>query len=58
MLLILNCIALCIFQLETYLIWFDRRNVFNLLPIGFCFSAYIFPLIVNDGFRVNSKSLN
>lgn len=41
--IILNCIALCIFSIGTYFVWWDRRNVMNHLLIGFCIIGYIIP---------------
>jgi hypothetical protein len=42
------CLSLVVFSLGTYLIWFDRRNVFNHLAIGLCFVAYIIPIFIID----------
>ncbi|MBB6240096.1 hypothetical protein HDC90_004760 [Pedobacter sp. AK013] len=42
------CLSLCIFYLGTYVIWFDRRNIFNHFFIGFCLVAYVIPVCVID----------
>lgn len=45
---LINLIALIIFQIGTYLVWFDKKNIFNHYYIGFCIVAYIIPLFVID----------
>ncbi|WP_295651124.1 O-antigen polymerase [uncultured Mucilaginibacter sp.] len=39
-------ITLTIFSIGTYFIWFDKRNIFNHISIGFCFVAYVIPAFV------------
>lgn len=46
--IILNCIALCILSIGTYLIWWDKRNVPNHMLIGFCIVGYIIPTFILD----------
>lgn len=45
---IIICITLCTFALGTYIIWFDKKNVFNHILIGLCFVAYIIPVCIFD----------
>ncbi|AMR32932.1 hypothetical protein A0256_16655 [Mucilaginibacter sp. PAMC 26640] len=45
---IILCISLCTFTIGSYLIWFDRKNVFNHALIGVCFVAYIVPICIID----------
>ncbi|MBE9585157.1 oligosaccharide repeat unit polymerase [Mucilaginibacter sp. JRF] len=57
--IIINCIALCAFSIGTYAIWFDRKNVFNHMLIGFCIVGYIIPcLLVDFDFIVSKEILN
>jgi hypothetical protein len=42
------CFSLCVFSLGTYLIWWDRKNVFNHFAIGFVIIGYIIPSFVFD----------
>lgn len=41
-------LSLTIFLLGTYLVWFDKKNIFNHLLIGFCFIAYVIPSFLID----------
>lgn len=41
-------ITLSVFVLGTYVIWFDKKNIFNHSVIGLCFVAYIIPLCILD----------
>lgn len=55
--IILNCIALCIFSIGTYAIWWDRKNVFNHTLIGFCIVGYIVPCLLVDFDLIVSKEI-
>ena len=46
--LLLNSFLLCFFSLGTYLIWFNKKNIFNIQLIGFCIISYIIPSIFFD----------
>jgi hypothetical protein len=48
MLVILNCVSLCLLSLASYLVWWDRRNILNQFFIGFCIIGYIIPSIILD----------
>ena len=48
MLVFLNCVALCIYTLGTYFVWWDRKNVTNQFLIGFCIIGYIIPTLILD----------
>ncbi|WP_029280993.1 O-antigen polymerase [Pedobacter sp. R20-19] len=54
---VLNFLALTIFLLGTYLIWFDKRNIVNHFGIGACFVAYLVPICVVDFSQYQSKSI-
>jgi ABC-type multidrug transport system fused ATPase/permease subunit len=45
---IILCLTLCTFTIGTYLIWFDKKNVFNHALIGLCFVAYVIPVSILD----------
>ncbi|MGC8750558.1 O-antigen polymerase [Hydrotalea sp.] len=44
----INLLVLIIFQIGTYFIWFDKKNVFNHYYIGFCIAAYVIPSFLID----------
>ena len=43
---VINGLVLSILQLATYLIWFDRKNIFNHYFIGFSIIGFIIPSFV------------
>lgn len=59
MLIFLNFLSLCVFQLATYFVWLNKKNVFSFYNIGFCIVAYLIPYMILDlSYFVSNQTLS